>query len=65
MAIGVGLQYMFVFRSPAVVAAVTIVAGVAGYSLTRASLGALASSMRFSLGLLSAESGTFYKEIDI
>lgn len=65
MAIAVGLQYFFVFRSPATVAAVTAVAGVAAYFVTRPSLDALAGSMRYSLGQLSAESGTFYKEIDI
>jgi len=65
MAIAVGLQYFFVFRSPATVAAVTAVAGVAAYFVTRPSLDALAGSMRYSLGQLSAKSGTFYKEIDI
>lgn len=65
MAIAVGLQYFFVFRSPAMVAAVTVVAGAAAYLLTRFSLGALEGAMRYSLGLLSAESGALYKEIDL
>ena len=64
MAVAVGLQYFLVFRSPAVVAAVTVVVGAAAYFLTRWSLEAFAASIRFHLGLLSAESGTFYKEID-
>ena len=65
VAAAVGLQYFLIFRSPAVVAAVTVVVGAAAYFLTRWSLEALAASIRFHLGLLSAESGTLYKEIDI
>jgi len=65
MAVAVGLQYFFVFRSPAVVVAVTAVVGAAAYFLTRWSLEAFAASIRFHLGLLSAESGTLYKEIDV
>jgi hypothetical protein len=65
MAVAVGVQYFFVFRSPAIVATVTMGAGAAAYLLTRSSLVALADSIRYSLGLLSAESGTLYKEINI
>jgi hypothetical protein len=65
MAVAVGLQYLLVFRSPAVVAAVTLVLGAAAYFLTRWSLEAFAASIRFHLGLVSAESGTLYKEIDV
>lgn len=65
MAVAVGLQYFLVFRSTAVVATVTVFLGAAAYFLTRWSLGAFAASIRFHLGLLSAESGTLYKEIGV
>lgn len=65
MAIAVGVQYFLVFRSPTTVATVTVVVGVAAYFLTRNSLRASEGSIRYSLGLLSAEPVTLYKEIDI
>jgi hypothetical protein len=64
-ALAVGLQYYFVFRSPATVVTVTVVVGVTAYFLTLSSLSALQGSIRYSLGLLSTESGTLYKEIDL
>jgi hypothetical protein len=65
IAIAIGVQYFLVFRAPAIVAAVTVGAGVTAYLLGRGSVVALADSIRYSLGLLSVESGTLYKEINI
>lgn len=65
MTVAVGLQYFLVFRSPAVVVGSTVVIGATAFFLTRWSQKSLAISIRYQLGLLSAESGTLYKEIDI
>ena len=64
MVIAVSVQYFLVFRSRAVVVAATIVVGAAAWIVTRSSLSALERLTRFRLGLLTAESGNFYKEID-
>ncbi|MGO4880837.1 MAG: hypothetical protein ACLP59_08450 [Bryobacteraceae bacterium] len=64
MAIAVGLQYIVVFRSPALVMVVAAGAAVAAWFLTRSSLGALEVSIRYHLSLLSQESGGFYREIE-
>jgi hypothetical protein len=63
MAIAMALQYFFIFRSRAVVAAVTIAVGAVAWIVTRRSLGAFERTIRFHLGLLTAESGDFYKEM--
>ncbi len=60
----VALQYYFIFRSPLTVVAAIAVMGVAAILLTRSSLDAFAVSMRFHLGLASAQSSPFYREID-
>jgi hypothetical protein len=65
MAGAVALQYFLVFRSPGVVVIVTVVLASAAYFLTRGSLDALETSIRHNLALLSAESGTLYREIDV
>ena len=65
MAVAVAIQFFIVFRGPAMVASSTAVVGAVAYFLTRRSLAAFAASMRFHLGLLSAESGTLYKEINV
>ncbi len=65
MAAAVGLQYLFVFRSPAIVATTTLVAGIAAYVVTRSSLGTFETAIRYELGLLSAGSGTLYKEVGV
>jgi hypothetical protein len=65
MAFGVALQHFLVFRSPATVVAAAVVVGMSAFLLTRSSLGALERSIRYRLGLLSAESGTLYREIDM
>jgi hypothetical protein len=64
-AIAVGVQYLLIFRSPAVVAVTAAALGVAAYFATRASLSTLAVSMRYHLGLISEETGTLYKEIAV
>ena len=63
MAVVVGLQHYFVFRSAAIVAGATLIAGAAAWWLTRNSLAAMEASMRYHLGLLTAEAGDFYKEV--
>jgi len=63
VAIAVGLQYLLVFRSPAIVGMTVIALAVAAYFLTRHALGTFAVAMRYHLGLLAAESGSLYKEV--
>jgi len=65
MAIAVGVQYLLVFRSPAIVIMTTAIAGGAAWFLTRSSLGAFEVSISYHLGLLSAESGTLYQEVGV
>lgn len=65
MAIAVALQHFFVFRSPLIVLIATVIVAAAAYLLTRNSLETFAVAIRFNLGLLSAESGSLYKEIDV
>jgi hypothetical protein len=63
--IAVGLQHLLVFRSQAIVLITTVVIGGAAWLLTRSSLEAFEVSIRYNLGLVSLESGTFYKEVDV
>lgn len=63
MALAVGVQYFLLFRWPALVLAATVVVGAAAWVATRAGLAAFAATIRYSLGLISAESGTLYTEI--
>ena len=63
VALAVGLQYLLVFRSPAVVLLTAVASGAAAFFLTRSSVAALEVSIRYNLGLLSAETGTLYKEV--
>ncbi len=65
VAIAVGLQYFLVFRSAAVVALTIVALGIAAYVMTRASMGALAASLRYHLGRVSAETGTLYTEVEV
>ena len=65
MAITVGVQYVLVFRSPAIVAASTVGIGAAAFWLTRWSLSAFAANIRWRLEVLSAEIGSVYKEVDV
>lgn len=60
----VAIQYFFVFRSPAIVVAVSGAGAVLAWFLTRSSLGAFEGSIRFNLSTASAETGTIYHEID-
>ena len=64
IAAAVALQYFLLFRSPLAVAMATVGVGAAAYAATRSSLGTLETTMRFTLGLESGESGSLYKEID-
>jgi hypothetical protein len=64
IAIAVAVQYLIVFRTPLVVTAVTASLAAAAGWLTRRALNTMESSMRYSLGTLSNESGNFYTEID-
>ncbi len=63
MAVVVGLQHYFLFRSPALVGAAALIAGAGAWWLTQSSLRAVEAAMRYSLGLLSEEAGNLYKEI--
>jgi hypothetical protein len=63
MALVVSLQYYFLFRSPALVAAATLAAGAAAWWLTQSSFRSMEASMRYNLGLISSEAGDFYKEV--
>lgn len=60
----VALQYFLVFRSPGTAVMVTAVVGASAYFLTRSLLGTFETSIRYNLALLSAESGTLYRELD-
>lgn len=61
-ALAVGIQYLL-FRSEAAVLIAIPVVSSAAYFLTRSSLKAFEASMRYNLGLVSAESGTLYAEV--
>ncbi len=63
MAIAVGLQYFFVFRSASIVAAAAIVAAAGAYVLTRSSLAAFETAIRFHLAEVAGEHGRLYQEV--
>ncbi|MGC4049454.1 MAG: hypothetical protein QM757_08085 [Paludibaculum sp.] len=64
MAAIVSFQFLALFRSRLAVLAVTVGLAAGAWAVTRVSLKALGESIRFHLGLVSAESGTIYHEID-
>jgi hypothetical protein len=64
MSLVVALQHFILFRSPQAVLAATVVAAIAAFYLTRASLGSFEITMRHHLALQSVESGTLYKEVN-
>jgi hypothetical protein len=64
VATAVAVQYFLLFRSPLAVALATVALGALAYAATRSSLGTLETTMRFTLGLESGETGSLYKEID-
>jgi hypothetical protein len=64
MAIAVAVQYLIFFRSPSTAAVATAAIAAGAAWLTSRSLAAYEGSIRYSLGLLSNESGVIYKEID-
>jgi hypothetical protein len=64
IAAAVGIQHFLLFRSSLAVAIATVAIGASAYFATRSSLGSLETTMRFTLGLESGETGSIYKEID-
>ncbi len=64
MAAIVAVQYFVIFRSRLAVLGVTALVAIGSWAVTRVSLKALGESIRFHLGLASAESGTIYHEIN-
>ncbi len=64
MGVAVAVQLFFVFPSLTRVGLATVVAGAVAWFLTRSSLSALETSIRHNLGLVSAESGTLYVEVN-
>ncbi|MCW5976582.1 MAG: hypothetical protein KIT09_00820 [Bryobacteraceae bacterium] len=63
--IAIALQYILLFRAPAVLAAVSVLLGGAAWFATRSSLKAFEASIRYNLGLAIAESGDLYQEVDL
>jgi hypothetical protein len=63
MAVAVGLQYFLMFHSRAAVLGSTAVLCAAAYYLTHRSLESLETTIRFQLGLLSAETKGIYQEV--
>lgn len=64
MAAIVAVQYFVIFRSRLAVVGATAIVAAGAWAVTRVSLKALGESIRFHLGLFSAESGTIYHEIN-
>ncbi len=63
--LALAVQHFLLFPSLTRVAAATVVAGAAAWFLTRSALGSFEASIRHNLGLVSAESGNLYKEVNI
>jgi hypothetical protein len=64
IAIVVAVQHFLLFHSRPLVLAVTLLAAVAAYFLTRSSLHTFEVSIRYNLGQVSQESTMLYKEIN-
>ena len=64
IAVAVAVQHFLIFHSPTLVALMTAVAIAAAWLITRSSLEAFTTAMRFNLGLESAEVGPLYTEIN-
>jgi len=64
-AAAVALQYFVLFRSPGSVLLAAVILAAAAYLLTRRSLDVLETSIRHNLVLLSRETGTLYREVNI
>jgi hypothetical protein len=62
--IAIAVQHFFLFPSLMRVAIATAAASVAAYCLTRSGLKTFEISIRHNLGLVSAESGKLYVEVD-
>ncbi len=63
--VALAVQHFFLFHSLTRVAIATVVAGAAAWFLTRGALGSFEASIRHNLGVVSAESGNLYKEVNI
>jgi hypothetical protein len=64
MALAVGLQYFLIFHSRAAVVGTSALLCGAAYYLTHGSLESLETSIRFHLGILSAETKAIYQEVE-
>jgi hypothetical protein len=64
MALAVGFQHFLLFRSVAAVVGASVVIGGAAVVATRSSLNAFAITMRYNLGLESADVGPMFREIE-
>jgi hypothetical protein len=64
MAIAVGVQYALLFRSVAAVWVTSVVIAGAALAVTRTSLNAFAVTMRYKLGLASAEVTSMFQEVE-
>lgn len=64
MAIAVGLQYVLLFRSVAAVVIATSAIAGAAWAVTRSSLNSFAVTMRYKLGLASAEVTSMFQEVE-
>jgi uncharacterized membrane protein YccF (DUF307 family) len=64
MAIAVGLQYVLLFRSVAAVVIATSAIAGAAWVVTRSSLNSFAVTMRYKLGLASAEVTSMFQEVE-
>jgi len=65
MALAVGIQHFVLFRSVTAVMAAAVIVGAAAVLVTRSSLSAFAVTMRYHLGVASAEVGPMFQEIDV
>ncbi len=63
--VAIGAQVFLIFPSFTVVTISTVIAGIAAWRLTRSALRKLEASISFGLGLISRESRTFYKEVNV
>jgi hypothetical protein len=64
MAIAVAVQYFLLFHSMTAVVAAMMVIATAAWAITRASLTSLAVTMRYNLGLESAEVPSMFQEVE-
>jgi hypothetical protein len=63
--VALAVQYFFLFPSLARVAAATVAAGTAAWFLTRSALASFEANIRYNMSLVSADSGSLYKEVNM